>query len=128
MVCAMFSAGMFWFITVRTFNYTGHGKGDEKHKEGIDFDRDNLSINQVRPGILAGEWHNNHHLYPASARTGFLPYQLDLAWALIYFMYKLGIVSKYHDSKQDFINKYKSSDRQRVMKVGKEQSLLNSIN
>jgi stearoyl-CoA desaturase (delta-9 desaturase) len=55
---------------------------------------------------LAGEWHNNHHLYPASARTGFLPGQLDLPWFFIYAMYKLGIVSKYHDSKKTFIQKY----------------------
>ncbi len=103
---AMFSAALFWFITVRTFNYTGHGKGNHKHRDGIDFDRSNLSVNQVRPGILAGEWHNNHHLYPSSARTGFLPYQLDLPWVFIYCMYKLGIVSGYHDSKKEFMRKY----------------------
>ncbi len=106
LVSAMFSAALFWFIMVRAFNYTGHGKGIHKHKDGIDFDRSNLSVNQVRPGILAGEWHNNHHLYPASARTGFLPYQVDLPWVFIFCMYKLGIVSKYHDSKKDFLRKY----------------------
>ncbi len=41
---------------------TGHGKGKHKHVDGIDFDRSNLSINQMRPGLFAGEWHNNHHL------------------------------------------------------------------
>lgn len=106
LACAMFSAALFWFIMVRAFNYTGHGKGNNKHKDGIDFDRSNLSINQVRPGILAGEWHNNHHLYPASARTGFLPYQFDLPWVFIYGMYRLGIVCKYHDSKKDFLRRY----------------------
>jgi len=106
LACAMFSAVLFWFIMVRAFNYTGHGKGNHKHKDGIDFDRSNLSVNQVRPGILAGEWHNNHHLYPASARTGFLPFQFDLPWILIYCMHKIGIVSKYHDSKKKFLRKY----------------------
>lgn len=106
LACAMFSAALFWFIMVRAFNYTGHGKGNNKHKDGIDFDQSNLSINQIRPGILAGEWHNNHHLYPASARTGFLPYQFDVPWILIYCMYKIGIVSNYHDSKNDFLRKY----------------------
>jgi stearoyl-CoA desaturase (delta-9 desaturase) len=106
LACALFSAAVFWFIMVRTFNYTGHGRGNKKHKEGSDFDRSNLSINQVRPGILAGEWHNNHHLYPRSARSGFLSYQLDLAWIFIYCLYKLGIVSGYRDSKKDFIRKY----------------------
>lgn len=106
LVCAVFSAAMLWFLLVRAFNYTGHGKGKEKHIEGVDFDRSNLSINQTRPGLFAGEWHNNHHLYPGSARAGFLPYQLDLAWVYVYCMYKMGVVSSYHDSKKEFLKKY----------------------
>lgn len=106
LACAIFSAAMLWFVLVRAFNYTGHGKGKEMHVDGIDFDRSNLSINQTRPGLFAGEWHNNHHLYPGSARAGFLPYQIDLAWIYIFSLYKLGAVSSYHDSKQDFLRKY----------------------
>jgi stearoyl-CoA desaturase (delta-9 desaturase) len=106
LACALFSAAMLWFILVRAFNYTGHGKGEEKYVDGIDFDRSNLSINQTRPGLFAGEWHNNHHLYPASARAGFLPYQIDLAWIYIFCMFKVGAVSSYHDSKKDFLRKY----------------------
>lgn len=106
LVCALFSAAMFWFVLVRAFNFTGHGKGEKKHVEGVDFDRSNLSVNQLRPGLLAGEWHNNHHLYPASARAGFLPYQLDLAWIYIYGLYKIGGVSSYRDSKTEFLKKY----------------------
>ncbi|MGZ5134801.1 MAG: fatty acid desaturase, partial [Flavitalea sp.] len=81
---ALFSAAMVWFIGVRIFNYTGHGKGKDMHVDGLDFDRRNLAVNQSRPGMLTGEWHNNHHLFPASARAGFLPNQLDLAWIVIY--------------------------------------------
>ncbi|HET8810021.1 MAG TPA: fatty acid desaturase [Flavobacteriaceae bacterium] len=111
LVCTLFGAAMFWFVLVRAFNYTGHGKGEVKHQDGIDYDRSNLSINQMRPGLFAGEWHNNHHLYPASARAGFLPYQLDLAWIYIYGMYKLGAVSSYRDSKADFLKKYGNKKR-----------------
>jgi len=103
---AMFSAAMLWFILVRAFNYTGHGGGEAKHKDGIDFDRSNLSINQSRPGLLAGEWHNNHHLYPGSARAGFLPSQIDLAWIYIYVLHKLKMVNSYRDSKKEFLRKY----------------------
>ena len=106
LVCTMFSAAMFWFVLVRAFNYTGHGKGEKKHVDGVDFDRRNLSINQLRPGLFSGEWHNNHHLYPGSARSGFLSYQLDIAWLYIYGLYKLGLVSSYRDNKQDFLEKY----------------------
>lgn len=106
LACTFFSAALLWFIGVRAFNYTGHGKGEEKHVDGVDFDRSNLSVNQLRPGLFAGEWHNNHHLYPGSARAGFLSYQLDLPWIYIYTLYKLGAVSSYRDSKQDFLRKY----------------------
>jgi stearoyl-CoA desaturase (delta-9 desaturase) len=106
LACTLFGAAMFWFIFVRAFNYTGHGGGHEKHIDGIDFDRSNLALNQTRPGYLSGEWHNNHHLFPGSARAGFLPYQLDLAWIYIFIGYKIGTVSTYHDSKKDFYKKY----------------------
>ena len=88
------------------FDKIEYGKGKEAHVEGLDFDRSNLSVNQTRPGLFTGEWHNNHHLYPGSARAGFLRYQLDLAWIYIFCMYKLGAVSSYHDSKKDFLRKY----------------------
>jgi stearoyl-CoA desaturase (delta-9 desaturase) len=111
----MFTGAMLWFILIRAFNYTGHGKGEVKHRDGIDFDRSNLSINQNRPGLLAGEWHNNHHLYPGSARAGFLPFQLDLAWIYIYSLYKLKMVSSYRDSKKDFLKKYIQKGHSRDM-------------
>lgn len=106
LVCALFSAALLWFMLVRAFNYTGHGGGKEKHRDGVDFDRSNLSINQSRPGLFAGEWHNNHHLYPGSARCGFLRGQLDLAWVYIYSLQKLKMVSWYRDSKKDFLKRY----------------------
>lgn len=106
LVCALFTGALFWFVLVRAFNYTGHGGGKVKHVEGVDFDRSNLSINQTRPGMLSGEWHNNHHLYPESARAGFLPYQLDLAWIYIFCMHKIGAVSRYKDSKKEFLARF----------------------
>ncbi|GHN02498.1 hypothetical protein WSM22_39870 [Cytophagales bacterium WSM2-2] len=106
LACALFTGAMFWYVFVRAFNYTGHGGGKVKHADGIDFDRSNLSINQTRPGLFSGEWHNNHHLYPQSARAGFLPYQIDLAWIYIYCMHKLGAVAKYTDSKKQFLERF----------------------
>jgi len=105
---AMFSAAMFWFVLVRAFNYTAHGSGKEKHIDGVDFDRSNLAINQTRPGWFSGEWHNNHHLYPASARSGFLPYQLDMAWVYIYCLKKLGAISWVQNDHKKFLKKYKN--------------------
>lgn len=95
-----------WGIGVRTFNFDGHGSGKDKRREGIDFYNEDHSINQVWPGCVAGEWHNNHHLYPNGARAGFLPYQLDLAWLFIKSWHLIGGVSSYRDYKNDFMRDY----------------------
>jgi stearoyl-CoA desaturase (delta-9 desaturase) len=99
--CLFGSVGV-WAFGVRTFNFDGHGRGKDKRQEGIDFFKKDRSINQLWPGYVAGEWHNNHHLYPNGARSGFLPYQLDLPWIFIYSCFKLGIVTHYHDPKPRF--------------------------
>ena len=125
LACALFTAAILWFVLIRAFNYTGHGGGHAKHKDGVDFDRRNLSINQTRPGLLAGEWHNNHHLYPGSARAGFLPSQIDLAWIYVYVLYKLKMVSSYKDSKKEFLKKYilKGHSRDMIPLAGKEYTM-----
>lgn len=107
LVFALFGAAGFWAIGVRTFNYEGHGKGKDKQREGVDFNKDDLSINQLWPGYVAGEWHNNHHLFPSSARSGFLNYQVDLAWYYIKFLKTIGAVSSYRDSKKAFLSQYR---------------------
>ena len=106
LACSLFGAAAFWGIGVRTFNYEGHAKGEDKQREGTDFSVNDKSINQVWPGIVAGEWHNNHHLFPKSARSGFKPHQVDLAWYYIKLLNKLGAVSSYRDDKKLFYKRY----------------------
>jgi stearoyl-CoA desaturase (delta-9 desaturase) len=106
LACTIFGAAGFWAIGVRTFNYEGHGKGEDKRQDGVDYNRSDMSINQLWPGYVAGEWHNNHHLYPKSARSGFMPHQVDLAWCYIKFLSLIGGVSSYRDSKKEFIYNY----------------------
>jgi len=106
LVCALFGSAAIWAIGVRTFNYEGHGRGEDKQRDGTDFHKKDLSINQWWPGWVAGEWHNNHHLFPTSARTGFLRYQLDLAWCYIKLMHLIGAVSSYQDAKQTFLRRH----------------------
>lgn len=106
LACALFGWAGVWAVGVRTFNFDGHGKGKDLRREGIDFNRKDLSINQVWPGYVAGEWHNNHHLYPTGARSGFLPYQVDLPWYFIWMLNKVGAVPSYFDYKEDFYRLY----------------------
>lgn len=99
---AIFGMSAVWAFGVRTFNYDGHGRGKDQRRVGIDFHSKDRSVNQVWPGYVSGEWHNNHHLYPNSARSGFLPYQLDLAWIFIYVYSLLGGITSYRDDKAVF--------------------------
>jgi len=132
LVCALLGGAFVWAVGVRTFNYEGHGKGADKRQEGIDHNRKDMSINQVWPGYVAGEWHNNHHLYPRSARSGFLPYQLDLAWCYIKMLHSFGAVTSYQDNKKDFYKDYhlpyidKSNDPAK-MSVVKEPAKIEQV-
>ena len=106
LACSLFGSAAFWAIGVRTFNYEGHGKGEDKQREGVDYNQKDNSVNQLWPGIVAGEWHNNHHLYPKSARSGFKPHQIDFAWYYIKGMNILGAVSNYKDYKKQFYKQH----------------------
>ena len=103
---ALFGSAMIWAIGIRTFNFESHGKGVDKRKDGIDFSRRDMSINQLWPGYVAGEWHNNHHLLCSSARNGFLWYQLDMPYLFIRFLAAVGIVDSYRDHTAVFYAKH----------------------
>lgn len=109
---AMFSGAFIWAIGIRTFNYEGHGKGKDLKKEGVDFHKKDNSINQAWPGIVAGEWHNNHHLYPNSARSGFKAFQLDFAWYYIWLLSKIGAVDSVKNSTDQFLKEHYKPHKQ----------------
>jgi len=104
---ALLAGTFIWAVGVRTFNYEGHAKGEDKQVPGVDYNTKDRSINQWWPGIVAGEWHNNHHLYPASARSGFLTGQIDLAWYYIRTLKFIGGVSSFRDAKKQFMETYR---------------------
>lgn len=103
---ALFGMAGVWAVGIRTYNYDGHGRGKDRRVEGQDFNWQDLSVNQLWPGYVAGEWHNNHHLYPNGARSGFLPYQVDLPWYYIRALHWLGGISSYNDAKAEFMQKH----------------------
>lgn len=100
---ALFGSAAVWAIGVRTFNYGGHGGGRDRRRAGVDFNTRDIAVNQLWPGYVAGEWHSNHHLYPGSARCGFLRYQLDLAWWFIWLWARLGAIASFQDNTADFM-------------------------
>ena len=38
-------------------------------------------------------WHNNHHAWPSSARQGLRGWELDVSWAVIRLLHRLGLAS-----------------------------------
>jgi sn-1 stearoyl-lipid 9-desaturase len=123
---AVLAGVLVWGLGVRTFNYEGHAKGETKHVAGFDFNEKDKSINQWWPGIVAGEWHNNHHLYPASARSGFLTGQIDLAWYYIRTLKFIGGVSSCRDSKKQFLETYRKPYLEELKRM-KEASANSSV-
>lgn len=111
LACAIFGLSAVWAVGIRDFNYDAHGAGKDRRKDGVDFNREDLSINQFFAGTVSGEWHNNHHAYPGGARSGFLWWQLDSAWGLICLLRLVGGVNSYRDFKAKFLEKYVHADR-----------------
>jgi sn-1 stearoyl-lipid 9-desaturase len=103
---ALFGWSAVWAIGIRAHNYDLHAGGKDRRREGRDFDRASLAINQLWPGLVAGEWHNNHHLFPTSVRAGFLPWQLDSAFAFIRFYRLLGGVSSWRNMRDKFYERH----------------------
>ena len=103
LVSALFGMTAVWAVGIRTFNYEGHGRGKDRLRPGVDFNVGDLSINQKWPGMVTGEWHSNHHLYPNGARAGFLPGQWDFAWLFIRAVHALGGIASYKDFKTEFL-------------------------
>lgn len=90
-------ASFIWSTSVRNFNYKAHGAGIDKRTEGRDVDPQSKSLNLMLPGMVAGEWHSNHHLYPRSANCGFKTYQIDFPYRLVQVLNLVGIVKSYRN-------------------------------
>lgn len=103
---ALFGWAAVWAIGIRAHNYDLHAGGKDKRKDGVDFDRNSLAINAIWPGFVAGEWHNNHHLFPTSVRAGFLPWQLDLSFVFIWCYRLIGGVRTWRDGQERFYERH----------------------
>jgi sn-1 stearoyl-lipid 9-desaturase len=105
LACAIFGLSAIWAVGIRDFNYDAHGCGKDK-RDKTDFHRQDLSINQLFSGTVAGEWHNNHHAFPGGVRSGFLWWQLDTAYIVIRVFKFFGGVASMRDYKARFFEKY----------------------
>lgn len=103
---ALFGWSLVWAVGIRAHNYDLHAGGEDRRRDGVDFNRGSLAVNRLWPGLVAGEWHNNHHLFPSSARAGFLPWQPDISFAFIRLYGLLGGVISIRDSRAAFLARH----------------------
>ena len=60
--------------------------------------------------LTAGEgWHNNHHAFPGSARSGFRFYEFDPSWLTLRLMKLFGLVSWMHE--ESLLSYYNPTDK-----------------
>lgn len=76
------------FHTTVSINSLSHVLGKKRFTT-----KDNSRNNLFLALLTFGEgWHNNHHHYPATARQGFMWWEIDLTFYLLKLMEKLGII------------------------------------
>ena len=88
--------GALWGGVVRTFvgQHATWGINSFSHRFGSrEFDVADKSTNNPIFALLTwGNWHNNHHAYPRSAKCGLKWWQLDVSWWVILLLEKIGLV------------------------------------
>jgi sn-1 stearoyl-lipid 9-desaturase len=86
-VMVWISAVFLFTFVLRDFNYRGHSSfvGTSTHGE---------PVNQMFYGLIAGEWHKNHHDHPRLARSGLRWWQVDVPYGIIRLMKACGLVTK----------------------------------
>jgi fatty-acid desaturase len=101
-VFGVFGWSTYWLWGIRNFNFRAHGRGGDMRVDGEDFYRGDLSVNRSLSAWLASEWHNHHHLFPRSARNGYLWWQLDVVYWVVRGLHAVGVISSYRDDTPRF--------------------------
>ena len=84
----------FFISTVCVFHATSSINSLSHQWGSRDFDTPDDSRNNVWLALITlGEgWHNNHHFYSHSVRQGFLWWQIDLTFYMLWVLSKIGII------------------------------------
>jgi fatty-acid desaturase len=77
-----------WHLTW-SVNSASHLWGYRNY-ETPDQSRNNIFVSL----IVGGEWHNNHHADPRSARQGHRRWEIDVAWLTLCLFRRLGLVTE----------------------------------
>lgn len=89
------------------------------------FETEDDSVNVWWVALLTmGEgWHNNHHAFPGSARSGFRRTELDPSWETIKLMKRFGLVSWYNEAKPNATPKAPDKPKPKLAPVAARTTL-----
>lgn len=86
-------SGLAHLHTIFLVNSWGHLHGSRPYLFPAREGRDNSHNNWWLALLTFGEgWHYNHHCFPASAKVGLFPWQLDMGWITLKAFEALGLV------------------------------------
>jgi fatty-acid desaturase len=106
-VWAWISGVFLCVFLLRDFNYRGHSA---MHGATGEHGR---PVNQIFYGLMAGEWHENHHNYPRLARSGLRWWEVDIPYWIICAMKWCGVVT--HCNSRVPSSTFQASDAQVVV-------------
>lgn len=96
------------FHTTVSINSLSHVFGKKRFMT-----KDNSRNNFWLALITLGEgWHNNHHHYPATARQGFMWWEIDVTYYLLKLMEKIGIIWDVRNVPRSVLSKNLTKDNE----------------
>lgn len=92
------SSVLVWHTT-HCIQSVSHAAGGYRLFPSPDESRNHLAI-----GLLTlGEWHNNHHYFPGSARQGFAWWEIDIVFLALRLLNRVGLVWDLRAPSQDLV-------------------------
>lgn len=99
LLTAFYFAALTFLLIMRDFNFRGH---DEHSENQPKLDTHSLAVNQWFYGLVASEWHDNHHRFSTSAKAGFQRRELDISFFITRLFHKVGLIESYVDSSRGY--------------------------
>jgi stearoyl-CoA desaturase (delta-9 desaturase) len=65
--------------------------------KNFQLDDDSVNVWWLALIVMGDNWHNNHHAYPGSARSGFRWFEVDPSWLVIKALFALKLITRVNE-------------------------------